>query len=256
MDIDTKKRLLSSFAAAEEFIQGKAGKMGDVMKKKTGIFYMTVCVFGISLAVCGIQADGRQNTSESQEEIQEETQKTVTRAPSDNKELMADALRRSYYEGQDKRAFGMFQKNIFKKLINDWTCRNLKNAVWSYDSFAAYQMLDGDGNSLSDKELYYCTYCADEGQCGYIVLAYDGGGLQRTSSAETSYPYDLDSNMEAVLAGLEANGIAPASARAARVGLTVGDNIQEAIRITDGEGHECICYFGKEGVSFEGSSGF
>ena len=70
MDIDTKKRLLSSFAAAEEFIQGKAGKMGDVMKKKTGIFYMTVCVFGISLAVCGIQADGRQNTSESQEEIQ------------------------------------------------------------------------------------------------------------------------------------------------------------------------------------------
>ena len=44
--------------------------------------------------------------------------------------------------------------------------------------------------------------------------------------------------------------------RAARVGLTVGDNIQEAIRITDGEGHECICYFGKEGVSFEGSSGF
>ena len=75
MDIDTKKRLLSSFAAAEEFIQGKAGKMGDVMKKKTGIFYMTVCVFGISLAVCGIQADGRQNTSESQEEIQEETQK-------------------------------------------------------------------------------------------------------------------------------------------------------------------------------------
>ena len=56
MDIDTKKRLLSSFAAAEEFIQGKAGKMGDVMKKKTGIFYMTVCVFGISLAVCGIQA--------------------------------------------------------------------------------------------------------------------------------------------------------------------------------------------------------
>ena len=75
MDTDTKKRLLSSFAAAEEFIQGKAGKMGDVMKKKTGIFYMTVCVFGISLAVCGIQADGRQNTSESQEEIQ----KTVTR---------------------------------------------------------------------------------------------------------------------------------------------------------------------------------
>lgn len=71
---------------------------------------MTVCVFGISLAVCGIQADGRQNTSESQEEIQ----KTVTRPPSDNEELMADALRRSYYEGQDKRAFGMFQKNIFK----------------------------------------------------------------------------------------------------------------------------------------------
>ena len=169
---------------------------------------------------------------------------------------MADALRRSYYEGQDKRAFGMFQKNIFKKLINDWTCRNLKNAVWSYDSFAAYQMLDADGNSLSDKELYYCTYCADEGQCGYIVLAYDGGGLQRISSAETSYPYDLDSNMEAVLAGLEANGIDPASARAARVGLTVGDNIQETIPITDGEGHGCICYFGKEGVSFEGSSGF
>ena len=42
---------------------------------------------------------------------------------------------------------------------------------------------------------------------------------------ETSYPYDLDSNMEAVLAGLEANGIDPASARAARVGLDCGDNI-------------------------------
>lgn len=38
MDIDTKKRLLSSFAAAEEFIQGKAGKMGDVMKRRQVFF--------------------------------------------------------------------------------------------------------------------------------------------------------------------------------------------------------------------------
>lgn len=57
--------------------------------------------------------------------------------------------------------------------------------------------------------------------------------------------------MEIVLAGLEGTGIDPSSARAARVSLTVGEDIREAIRITDGEGHGCICYFGKEGVSFE-----
>ena len=117
-------------------------------------------------------------------------------------------------------------------------------------------MLDEDGNSLSDKDLYYCTYSAEEGKCGYIIVAYDGDSLQRISSAETSYPYDLDSNMEAVLAGLEETETDPTSARAARVSITMGEDTREAIRITDGEGHECICFFGKEGVSFEEPSGF
>ena len=233
------------------------------MKKRTGIICMTVCVFGLSLAVCGLQADGRQKTADSQEAIQQDTadsqetiQQDTARPSSDREELLTDALRSSYYEGQSKRAFSMFRKNIFKKLINDWTCEDLVNAAWNYDSFASYQMLDGDGNSLSDKDLYYCTYSADEGKYGYIIVAYDGDSLRRISSAETSYPYDLDTGMEAVLAGLEETGMDPSSASAVRVGIIVGEDIREAIRITDGEGHECICYFGKEGVSFEELSGF
>lgn len=222
------------------------------MKKRIGIICMAVCVFGLSLAVCGLQADGRQKTAETQDVIQQD----MARLPSDREELLTETLRSSYYEGQGKRAFGMFQKKIFKKLINDWTCSNMVNAAWSYDSFAAYQMLDEDGNSLSDKDLYYCTYSAEEGKCGYIIVAYDGDSLQRISSAETSYPYDLDSNMEAVLAGLEETETDPTSARAARVSITMGEDTREAIRITDGEGHECICFFGKEGVSFEEPSGF
>lgn len=222
------------------------------MKKRIGIICMAVCVLGLSLAVCGLKADGRQKTAETQDVIHQD----IVQSPSDREELLAEALRSSYYEGQGKRAFGMFQKKIFKKLINDWTCKNMVNAAWSYDSFAAYQMLDEEGNSLSDKELYYCTYSADEGKCGYIVVAYDGDSLQRISSAETSYPYDLDSGMKSVLAGLEETGMDPYSARAVRVSITVGEGTREAIRITDGEGHECICYFGKEGVSFEEPSGF
>lgn len=85
----------------------------------------------------------------------------------------AEHLVSTYYSGQESDAYRMFKKSIFKKMVSGWTGGELQNPVWNYDSFARYYILDQDlAPSMSDQELYYCTYSDDNDKSGYVVLLY------------------------------------------------------------------------------------
>lgn len=152
----------------------------------------------------------------------------------------------SYYEGQSSRAYKMLQKSIFKNLIGGWTEEGISNPVWNYDSFARYEVLNRDLTGVEkDAELYYCTFSADNGKCGYGVLAYHGEGMSRVKVVETSYLYDLQANMEAISDALGKTELDPATARAVRVEVNGADagEAEEAIRISDDKGHDYLYYF-------------
>lgn len=152
----------------------------------------------------------------------------------------------SYYEGQSSRAYKMLQKSIFKNLIGGWTEEGISNPVWNYDSFARYEVLNRSSTGAEEgAELYYCTFSADNGKCGYGVLAYHGDGMSKVKVAETPYLYDLQANIEAVSDALGKTELDPATARAVRVevnGAAEGES-EEAIRISDDKGRAYLYYF-------------
>lgn len=101
----------------------------------------------------------------------------------DTLEANLAALSNSYYEGQSSRAYEMVQKSIFKKLLlNGWLdeISGMENARWNYDTFTKYTVLDRDPVPDEEQgELYCCTFSADNGRYGYIVISYSGDGLSK-----------------------------------------------------------------------------
>lgn len=150
----------------------------------------------------------------------------------------------SYYEGQSSRAYKMLQKSIFKKLIGGWTEEGISNPVWNYDSFARYEVLNRDLTRAEEEaELYYCTFSADNGKCGYGVLAYHEEGMSKVKVAETPYPYDLQANLKAISDALGKTELDPATAEAVRVEVKGAEEAEEAIRFSDDKGHAYLYYF-------------
>lgn len=164
-----------------------------------------------------------------------------------------EPLLNSYYLGQNSRAFNMLKKSIFIDMIEGWTGDDIENPAWNYDSFTQYYILNSDMVSAThDKELYYCTFSADDDKCGYIVLSYDGSSLRKISMVETPYLYDLKANVDEIADKLSEAGIDLSSVVASRVQL-VGTNkncSDEVIRITDGNGHNYMCCFGESSIDF------
>ncbi|MFA9463068.1 MAG: hypothetical protein ACERKN_02140 [Velocimicrobium sp.] len=159
----------------------------------------------------------------------------------------------SYYSSQSSHAFSMLKKSIFKSMIDGWTDDDIVNPIWNYDSFAQYQILDYDMVSVADNEnLYYCTFSADNDKFGYIVLSYDGSSLQKINVIETSYLYDLQANKDEIADKLSEAEIDLSSAVASRVQLVDLNKkcSDEVIRITDDNGHNYMCYFGKSSIDF------
>lgn len=152
-----------------------------------------------------------------------------------------DSITASYYVGQEDRAYAMFQKNIFQNLADDWTGE--ETAAWNYDSFAKYEILDhAMGSVAKDEALYYCTYSAEGGKCGYVVLQYTGDGISRFSLMETPYLYDLREALDELLPLLEDTELDLSTAVASRIKLVDTDKNRsdEAIRFTDEAGHEAL----------------
>ncbi len=166
------------------------------------------------------------------------------------------SLLRSYYEGQDSRAFQMLHKRIFSQLLGQWTDAAgfaAADPVWVFDSFTRYDILDPELQSIAThEEVYCCGFSSPDGGCGYFVLSYDGNSLCRLKTVETLYLYDLSANLEAVIAGLEGASFDLASVSATRVRLDDPDTGRsaEAIRFTDGAGRTCFALFEQTGVVF------
>lgn len=167
-----------------------------------------------------------------------------------------ESIVNSYYEGQSFRAFGMLQKHIFENVLTSWAEYNLndiKNPKWKFDSFAQYSVLDQNLVSISDEKLYYCTFEADDGKCGYAVVLYNenGSALSKKYIAETPYFYDLQTNIEAITTELNKTELDFASATASRARLTNTDEntSNEVIVITDEKGHTYLYYFEDSSVA-------
>ncbi len=154
------------------------------------------------------------------------------------------ALVSSYYAGQDSRAFGMLQKNIFRNWVENWS-KDAANPKWDFDTFTRYYVLDKETMSaIGNGELYLCTVSGDNDRYGYIVVEYHGDSLSRVSTADTLYPYDLKANLADISVLLDGTDIDMATAEAARVSIVdaESDRSKEAIRITDGRGHDFVYY--------------
>lgn len=171
-----------------------------------------------------------------------------------NKTVSTESIVNSYYEGQSFRAFGMLQKHIFENVLTFWAkydLKDIKNPKWNFDTFAQYSVLNQNLVSISDEKLYYCTFEADDGKCGYVVVLYheNGPALSKKYIAQTSQLYDLQTNIEAIKTQLSETELDFASAKASRARLINADEntSDEVIVITDEKGHTYI-------YSFEDSS--
>lgn len=160
-----------------------------------------------------------------------------------------ESVIRSYYEGQDSRAFQMFNKSIFKNFSDDWTenIGELENPKWNYDSFAQYRVLDQELAPVDEnEELYSCTFSDDSGRQGYLVMRYEGSGISKIKAVETGSLYDLQTVLNEVREGLKNSDADLSSAAAFRAKLMNADQTagEEAIVVKDGEGHSYVYRFG------------
>ena len=119
---------------------------------------------------------------------------------SSGSEAEFEAAAVSYYAGQDSRAYRMLNKSMFRQLLNNGWLKNLEdiqNARWNYDTFTEYTVLDRDPE-LTEEPLYCCTFSADDGRCGYLVVAYTGDALKRIDTVKMPYLYDFLRNADAI----------------------------------------------------------
>jgi hypothetical protein len=159
----------------------------------------------------------------------------------------SESILDSYYVGQNSHAFKMIKKTIFNNLLDDWVDNSIKNPKWNYESFTEYHILDHElGYIDSDKELYYCTFSADDNKYGYIVVSYDGESLQKINVIETQYLYDLQENIDEIVDKLSEEEIDLFTTVASRVQLVdKNKNLSnEAILFTDSSGNKYIYSLG------------
>lgn len=153
-----------------------------------------------------------------------------------------ESIMESYYTGQDSPAFKMLHKSIFKNLLNNgWLddMKGMENAVWNYNTFAEYSVLNEGMDTASEGgELYYCTFSADHDKYGYVVVEYYGDSMSKIRAVETPYLYDLQTNIEKIKEELAEADIDLTYASASRVqSYNEEENPVEGIHVTDDNGH-------------------
>lgn len=138
----------------------------------------------------------------------------------------------SYYAYNGTDAYRIIKSNALKRFLNQWTDSSIVNLVWNYDSFTKYE----------GKNLYYCTFTADNGKCYYMVLTYDpseGGGLGKVRYRETPFYYDLRANIDIIAAKLRETQLDLSTTVASRAQL----NGAEVIIFKDNSGKKYAFYF-------------
>ena len=165
---------------------------------------------------------------------------------SSGSEAEFEAAAASYYAGQDSRAYRMLNKSMFRQLLNNGWLENLgdiQNARWNYDTFTEYTILDRDPE-LTEEPLYCCTFSADDGRCGYLVVAYTGDALKRIDTVKMPYLYDFLRNADAIREELGKTELDLSSAAASRVQFKDDQGVSaEGILFQDSAGREYLYHF-------------
>ena len=165
---------------------------------------------------------------------------------SSGSEAEFEAAAASYYAGQDSRAYRMLNKSMFRQLLNNGWLENLgdiQNARWNYDTFTEYTVLDQDPE-LTEEPLYCCTFSADDGRCGYLVVAYTGDALKQIDTVKTPYLYGFLRNADAIREELGKTELDLSSAAASRVQFKDDQGVSaEGILFQDSAGREYLYHF-------------
>ena len=165
---------------------------------------------------------------------------------SSGSEAEFEAAAAFYYAGQDSRAYRMLNKSMFRQLLNNGWLENLgdiQNARWNYDTFTEYTILDRDPE-LTEEPLYCCTFSADDGRCGYLVVAYTGDALKRIDTVKMPYLYDFLGNADAIREKLGKTELDLSSAAASRVQFKDDQGVSaEGILFQDSAGREYLYHF-------------
>lgn len=108
-------------------------------------------------------------------------------------------------------------------------------------------------NSISrpGEAFYTCTFSADDGRCGYIIVSYgegkEGPYISKWSLNETTpYQYDLRANSSQIGEALNKTDIDLSTASAMRVEWIDTDKKRgdRIVLFTDGKDDKYVCYFG------------
>lgn len=227
--------MLTPLAFGEGSIRNMKTRIKNVLKfRKTPRWVIILCSLLLVLFTAGF-------TTSPPRELSAEivTAETVTAAMQTASELTTAID--SYYSAQNLRPYRMLQKSRLKGMLENGWLDNLEgfeNPMWNYDSFARYQILDDERKPVwQSEELYYCTFSADNGRQGYVVISYNGSGMGRITAAETAYLYDLRADQERITAELLETELDLSTLSAVRVGLgSTGQGwSDEAILFTDGQ---------------------
>lgn len=205
--------------------------------KRPAFWVMVVCVIAALVIGVGLLADPVKEQS------------PTVRLSANNKTKQMEGIIDSYYEKQDSKAFQIIKSGMLKKMLDQWTDDTIINPQWNYDSFTKYQILDENMGSISEEDLYYCIFTADNGKYYEMILDYDygdyGGGLGKVRYNEIPYPYDLQSNWDQIIMKLKETDIDLSTAAAHRVEIvdTNTNSGRQAIFFTDAKGNQMLYHF-------------
>ncbi|MDD2994051.1 MAG: hypothetical protein PHG73_10995 [Pygmaiobacter sp.] len=150
------------------------------------------------------------------------------------------SLQSSYVAAQSDKAFTMLQKSIFRSMLQGWAGQEYENPVWGYDTFTQYTLFDsGLKAQATELPLYCCGFTDDAGKAGFVVLAYDGDGLQKVELQATPYLYSLDTAWPPLAKALDAAGVSAQQAIATRGRVQQPGADTEIIVLSDGQNH-CV----------------
>lgn len=218
-----------------------------MMKRTAILFILTVL---LTCSACAVQQERSTPGTDGAASIP----LTATAASASTGQAVSDApaVISTYYGNPDPAPFKVLKSGMLARILSHWTNATLEgitNPRWNYDSFTRYQVLDHNLQSATRREsLYYCTFTADNGRHGYVVLQYeagsDGGGLGQVSMVETTHLYDLAPNLDAIAIQLEKTELDLATATASRVQLVDTDRNRsdQVILFADGDGSRYVCY--------------
>lgn len=204
---------------------------------RKGVFTMKMyCLKKSVFAICGIFFISLGNFSTevfASEKLQIEFNTTEVDSVELSTPTSINSIVDSYYAGKSSRAYTMWQKSIFKKLLTQWVPPSVVNPTYDYESFSQYSI-----SGSSKQNLFVCAFSSENNMHGFVVMEYTGDGLKKEGLYMTSHAYDLNANIETITEGLNETNLNMSMTTAERMRLEG----KEVIVFTDASGKRYACY--------------